>query len=488
MYFDKGLSVSEIEKRTTHSRNTINKYINLEDFNDKRYTRKKERKSDLIRPFVRQILLDDKHKRKKQRHTAKRIYERALEEFPELCQIRERTMRTIVAEERRQLYSDKECFLDLEHPGGEAQVDFGEIDIYEDGKLVKAHEFVMTFPASNAGFCQITRSETMEAVCESMEKIFEHIGEVPNRIWFDQMAAAALRQKDDRGNVVPNPRFHKFALHHGFDIVFCNPNSGNEKGAVENKVGYFRNNLFIPEPVIHDINEFNHGLLKRCDEDNERQHYKFKPKTIESLFVKERELMHSVNITAYDYAREEKHHVYKNGHIKESGNEYSVSPSKVGEKVWVKYYANELVIYDLDYREITRHRRAFDKGKKFTHWIDFITLVAKRPRALKYTGFYNLLPEIWRNYTSTLEKADLRDALYFLKYCLLEKDFDFAAKVVDENIKQHVYSPDALWTTYYRMNEDRSLYLPKATDTLPVLPDYKLQLDDYDVLLGGVTS
>lgn len=89
MYFDKGLSVSEIEKRTTHSRNTINKYINLEDFNDKPYTRKKERKSDLIRPFVRQILLDDKHKRKKQRHTAKRIYERALEEFPELCQIRE---------------------------------------------------------------------------------------------------------------------------------------------------------------------------------------------------------------------------------------------------------------------------------------------------------------------------------------------------------------------------------------------------------------
>ncbi len=64
MYFDKGLSVSEIEKRTTHSRNTINKYINLEDFNDKPYTRKKERKSDLIRPFVRQILLDDKHKRK----------------------------------------------------------------------------------------------------------------------------------------------------------------------------------------------------------------------------------------------------------------------------------------------------------------------------------------------------------------------------------------------------------------------------------------
>jgi len=478
MYFDKGLSVSEIEKRTTHSRNTINKYINLEDFNDKPYTRKKERKSDLIRPFVRQILLDDKHKRKKQRHIAKRIYERALEEFPELCQIRERTMRTIVAEERSQLYSDKECFLDLEHPSGEAQVDFGEIDIYEDGKLVKAHEFVMTFPASNAGFCQITRSETMEAVCESLEKIFEHIGKVPSRIRFDQMAAAALRQKDDKGSAVANPRFQKFALHHGFKINFCNPNSGNEKGSVENKVGYFRNNLFIPEPKLHDIDEFNKDLLGRCDKDNEREHYKHKPKTIQSLFLKEKEMMHTVNPASYDYARETKHHVYKNGHIKVDGNEYSVSPSKVGKKVTVKYYANELIIYDLDYRELTKHKRSFEKGTKFTHWVDFITLVAKRPKALKYTGFYTLLPDVWQRCTSALDKNDLRDALFFLKFCLLESDFDFAAKIVEENMKQHEYSPDALWTTYHRMNENQAIYLQGTSDTLPVLPDYDLQLDD----------
>lgn len=486
MYFNKGLSVSEIEKRTTHSRNTITKYIEQEDFNEHRYTRTKECKSDLVRPFVQKILKEDKHKRKKKRHTAKRIYERALQEIPDLCLISARTMRNIVAEERRSIYSDRECFLDLEHPGGEAQVDFGEIDIYEDGNLVKAHEFVLTFPASNAGFCQITRSETMEAVCESMEAIFEHIGKVPKRIWFDQMATASLRHKDINGNAVANPRFHKFAIHHGFEIVFCNPNSGNEKGSVENKVGYFRNNFFIPEVSIHDIFEYNKWLLKRCDEDNRRCHYKLKPQTIHSLFQQEKECMHDVNWIPYDYAREEKHHVYKNGHIKDDGNEYSVSPSRVGEKVRVKYYANELVIYDLDYREITRHRRSFDKGKKFTHWIDFITLIAKRPRALKYTEFYNLLPTTWQEYAASLGKDDLREALYFLKHCLLEKDFDFATKVVKENVKQNVMAPDALWTTYYRMNEDQSLYLSERDDALLYLPNYEIHLDDYDALMGGV--
>ena len=61
MYFDKGLSVSDIERRTTHSRNTIEKYIELEDFNEPHAKRMKNNKSDLVRPFVRQILLDDKN-------------------------------------------------------------------------------------------------------------------------------------------------------------------------------------------------------------------------------------------------------------------------------------------------------------------------------------------------------------------------------------------------------------------------------------------
>jgi hypothetical protein len=426
------------------------------------------------------------NKRKKQRHTAKRIYDRALVEIPELCCINERTMRSIVAAERTAIYTDKECFLDLNHPGGEAQVDFGEIDIYKDGKLIKAHEFVMTFPASNAGFCQVTYSETMEAVCETMEKIFEHIGKVPNRIWFDQMAAASLRQKNAAGNAIPNPRFHRFAAHHGFDIVFCNPHSGNEKGSVENKVGYFRNNLFIPEVIIDNIDDFNYTLLQRCDKDNQRYHYKLQPETHNSLFILEKEKMHDVNPITFDYSKEEKYRVYKNGHIKVDNNEYSVSPRSVGEQVIVKFYANELIIYDDYYREITRHQRTFEKGRKFTHWVDFLSLVAKRPRALKYTEFYKLLPNEWQHYTANLQKDDLREALYFLKHCLLERDFDFANQVVKENIKQHVTEPEALWTTYYRMSEDQSLYLPDTKDTVPYMPNYRFNFEDYDDLMGGV--
>lgn len=485
LYFDKGLNVEEVHKRTAHARNTITKYLDQEDFNPPTYNRTKERKSDLVRPFVRSILLQDKNKRRKKRHTAKRIYERACQEIPELCSISERTMRNIVKEEKALIYVDRDCFLDLDHPGGEAQVDFGEIDIYQDGKIVTAHEFVMSFPASNGGFCQVTLSETMEAVCQSLAKIFEHIGKVPTRIWFDQMAAAALRQKDAEGNVVPNPRFHRFAVHYGFEIVFCNPHSGNEKGSVENKVGYFRNNLFIPEPVIDDLDKYNEDLLFRCDKDNERVHYKHKPLTQNAILEKEKALMHDFNSISFDYSKEDKYRVYKNGHIKVDSNEYSVSPSHVGQHVIVKFFANELIIYNLKYQEITCHKRSFEKGKKFTHWVDFLNLIAKRPRALKYVEFYNLMPQAWQDYTGFLDPDDLRDALHFLKHCLIEKDFAFATKVVEENINQQVTEPEALWTTYYRMNEDRSLYISEASDANLSFPNFALTIEDYDDLIGG---
>lgn len=487
MYFDKGLKVSEIEKRTGYARNTIDKYIEMDDFNQPKYTRTKERKSDLVRPFVRNILEEDKHKKRKKRHTAKRIYERALKEIPELCQIGERMMRNIVSQERKAIYEETECFLDLSHPGGEAQVDFGEVDIVEDGEIIKAHEFVMTFPKSNAGFCQITRSETMEAVCESLENIFKHIGKVLRKIWFDQMAAASLRKRDSKGDVQVNERFKRFALHHGFEIVFCNANSGNEKGSVENKVGYFRNNFFIPEVNIGDIEKYNQNLLLECDKDNERAHYKHKEKTIASIFSEELEKMPDYNTIPYDHTKLVKHHVYKNGHAKVDGNEYSVSPKMANQKVWVRYMANTLIFEDENHLEISHHTRCFHKkGMKFTHWIDFLTLISKRPRALKYTDFYSTLPKPWREYSASLEKEDLKEALHFLKHCLLEKDFDFASLVLSENLKQEVSSPDALWTTYYRLNEDPSPYLLKKDHPYPKMPAYHLALDDYDQLMRRV--
>jgi hypothetical protein len=485
LYYDKGKSVSEIENATGHNYRTIKKYIDCDDFNEIKSKKFIDTKSDLIRPFVREVLISDKNHRKKHRHTAKRIYERALNEHPDLCLIAERTMRDLVKNERLKIYDHKECFLDLEHPGGEAQVDFGEIYINKNETSVKAHELVLTFPASNVGYCQITYSETMEALLESLQTMFIHTGVVPTKIWFDQMSSACIRTKDKYGDAIPTERFLRFATHYGFEPVFCNPNSGNEKGNVENKVGYFRNNIFIPFIKCNDLKSTNKDILSTCDTDNLKDHYKHQVPQIE-LFEQEKSLMHTITKVSFDTAKYEKRRVNKYGHIAFDKCMYSVSPRYVNEYVWVKIMANSLSILTETYSEITKHKRSFSKGKTYTNWIDFIEIIVQRPKALKYSNFYKTLPEAWTLYTESLDKPTLKSALTFLKHCLIEADIKFAEKVLVTNLEQNVCDPKALWTTYYRLKENVQIYnYQTRKDLLPAMPQYKITLSDYDSLIGG---
>lgn len=484
LYFDKGKSFTEIEKATGHNYRTIKKYVEQEDFNESLIKKSTQTKSDLIRPFVREILLEDKNLKKKHRHTAKAIYKRALMEEPKLCLIAERTMRDIVREERLKLYEDIPCFLELNHPGGEAQVDFGEIYVIENGARKLMHELVLSFPASNIGYCQVTRSETMEALMESLVAIFDYIGLVPSKIWFDQMAAACIRKKDDHGNPQPTDRFMRFSIHYGFDMVFCNDYAGHEKGNVEKKVGYFRNNIFIPAMDVSDIKKTNLELFERCDEENNTNHYKHNINQLK-LFEQEKEYMRPLTHSAFDTARYEKRRVDKYGHIRFEGCKYSVSPQSVSEYVWVKIMADDLIILSSDHSYITQHNRSFEKGHTFTHWLDFMRLVLNRPRALKYSGFYESLPDDWRYYLGSLEHESLKKALKFFRHCLIRDDVSFSLQVLNQMLRSNAHDPEALWTTYYRLKEDHKLYtLKSAEEPLINLPVFEANLTHYDSLIG----
>lgn len=484
LFYDKGKSLTEIEKATGHNYRTIKKYIECEDFNESPKIKTKTTKSDLIRPFVQEILKQDKLKKKKHRHTAKVIYQRAKAEAPDLCLISSRTMRDIVKHERQQLYNDEKCFIDLQHTGGEAQVDFGEIYILENGQSIKAHEIVISFPYSNAGYCQITRSETTQALFESLTVMFEHMGKVPTKIWFDQMATAAIRKKNDRGEAIPTETLLRYCTHYGFEAVFCNPNAGHEKGNVENKVGYFRRNLFIPEVDATDLQKANRDILKKCDQENEEAHYE---RDISQTILLEQEKikMGDLPIEPFDSSRAEHRRVDKYGHITFESNHYSVSPKHVGEQVRVVIQANTLILQDKNYTEITRHRRSFKEKQKFTHWTDFIDIVSHRPRALKYSGFYSLLPSNWKAYTANRGNADLKEALKFLKFCMIHHDMKTAESVLSENLERSIVEPVALWTSLYRFKENKNLYQSQLKENqFPEMPKYRTSLDDYNQLLG----
>lgn len=193
----------------------------------------------------------------------------------------------MLAKKKKEIYKDEGGYLPLEHPRGEAQVDFGQAVFYEKGKLIKGHYLNMSFPYSNGGYTQVFKGDNQECFLEGMKRIFDHIKFVPYKIWFDNLSAAVIIGKNRERNLVE--QFERFTLHYGFEINFCNPNSGHEKGNVENKVGYVRRNMFVPIPHYDDIDECNKNLLKLGDLDMQRPHYK-KGKTIAELFEEEKKL------------------------------------------------------------------------------------------------------------------------------------------------------------------------------------------------------
>ena len=143
------------------------------------YRKQKEREKPVLGPFIpliHEILEADKKAPKKQRHTAKRIFER----------LREKGYGgglTVVAEEVRRIRKrSAEVFMPLSHRPGEAQADFGEATVVYRGRERKIAFFVMTLPYSDALFCQAFPRECTEAFQEGHRRAFEIYDAVPKRI------------------------------------------------------------------------------------------------------------------------------------------------------------------------------------------------------------------------------------------------------------------------------------------------------------------
>jgi transposase len=138
-------------------------------------------------PVIRQILEDDGKAPTKQKHTARRIFERLRDEHGYTGG--ETVVKDAVREWR---ISRREVFLPLSHPPGEAQVDFGEATVRISGTETKVAIFVMTLPYSGMIFVQAFPKECTETFMEGHRRAFEEFGGVPKRISYDNSAIAVI--------------------------------------------------------------------------------------------------------------------------------------------------------------------------------------------------------------------------------------------------------------------------------------------------------
>ena len=248
LYYEQGKNIPAIIAETGYDRKTICKYIDMTDFNTPEPKVKDPEnicpKLDNYKPLIDEWLAGDRKAPRKQRHTAKRVFHRLRKEVAGFdCSYR--LVAQYVAYRKSQLHLDnKKGYLPLIHHPGEGQADFGAAQFYENGRCHDGKYLVLSFPYSNGGYPQLMYGENAECFMESMIAIFEHIGGVPTEIWFDNTSTIVTRILKNGGRELTD-KFLRFSEHYGFSYRFMNPESGWEKGNVENKVGYSRRNFLL---------------------------------------------------------------------------------------------------------------------------------------------------------------------------------------------------------------------------------------------------
>ena len=238
-----GWSIREISRRSGWSRQAIRKAL-AAPAAPPRYELSAPRPSPVMGPYlgiVRQWLADDETAPRKQRHTARRIYDRLTSEHGFTGA--EVTARQAVARLRG---VRREVYVPLEAPFGQiAQADFGSAVVTIAGVRREVALFCLRAKASKVPFVVAYPTERLEAFLAGHVQAFAFFGGVFGELWYDNPKTAVVR-------ILSGPlreeheRLSALRAHYLFHSSFCTPGRGNEKGSVENLVGYVRRNALVP--------------------------------------------------------------------------------------------------------------------------------------------------------------------------------------------------------------------------------------------------
>jgi len=485
-FFEEGKTISAIHRETGFDRKTIRAYLAKQDFNQDIVPPAKPLFPSL-KPYMSCIdswLAEDKKARKKQRHTAQRVFNRLKKEFNDF-KLSYRTVAGYVSLKKMEIFGKTRSYLPLEHIPGEAQADFGDCQFFQRGKLYDGKYLNLSFPSSNKGYLQVFKGENAECLLEGLISIFTHIGGVPSCIWFDNASSAVSKVlKEGARNLTD--KFLKFKAHYGFEAVFCNIGAGHEKGSVESKVGYHRRNMLVPVPRFDDILKFNRQLLALCEEDGNRNHYKIEA-THNDLFAKDRNALLKLPVSPFDPCRYERQKTNGYGKfILDNLYEYSVSPKYPDCHVMVRIGAHTVVPIDESLREITVHERLYGALKQSSmNWLPYLTQLSRFPGALKYTGIYRMLPDPLRNYLESLTKSQKGKVLSVIAKFSEQSGFEAAVDTVSEALQYQITDVDSLTSLHSWLNPTLAPLKPiKLSPSVPELQKYTPQLSLYDRALS----
>jgi transposase len=311
---------------------------------------------------------------RKQRHTAKRIFERLRDEhgFEGGYTI----VKDYVRERRLRL---REIFVPLSHLPGHAQVDFGEAVAIIGGVEQKVRFFVMDLPQSDACFVKAYPAETTEAFCDGHVSAFAFFGGVPLSILYDNTTLAVARILGD-GTRQRTQVFSELQSHYLFQDRFGRPGKGNDKGKVEGLVGFARRNFMVPIPRFESFEAFNADLVRQCRR-RLTARLRGHRETIGERLVRDQATLMGLPPSPYDACDKRPGRVSSLSLVRYKANDYSVPVAYGHREVLVRGYVHEVVI-SCGAEVIARHRRSYEREDLIFDPLHYLPLIERKIGAL----------------------------------------------------------------------------------------------------------
>jgi len=450
------------------------------------YRLKFPRNKPKIGPYmdrIYQILEEDKGVNKKQRHTAKRIFERLRDEE---CYTGGYTQ---VKEAVRQARLHKqEVFMPLIHRPGEAQVDLGYALVNLNGQLRKLTIFMMALPYSDAFFMRMYERECTEIWWDGHVQAFEYFEGVPNRITFDNAKVLVA------GIIGPHERkltkgFLQLQSHYLFAHHFCRVRRANEKGVVEGTIKYARCNFLVPVPQVRSLEQLNQRLLEQCKNDLVRK-LRGKSSSKQELLEEDRMAFLPLPSGKFDACRKRATMSNSLSLVRFDGNDYSVPVRWAHHSIVAKGYADRVEVAFQD-QVIASHQRDWGKEGITFEPIHYLELLERKPGALNHARPLAdwELPECFeilhRRQREVYERQADREYIRVLR--LLEKhDLQSLTKAITKALRHGAVTRDAI-AQYLIPQEDlrQTTFSLAGRDHLRLVKVGSTRVDSYKKLVGG---
>ena len=350
LHEQQGLSASQIAATLSLDPRTVAFWLTQERFRP----RKSRPRASKLDPFKAQMV----RMLEKYPYSAAQVFQRLREQGYDggysLVKAYVRTVRP-----RRQ-----PAFLTLAFAPGEcAQVDWGSFGSVKVGQTSRRLSFfVMVLCYSRMMYVECTVSQTMEHFLACHQHALECFGGIPQKVMVDNLKSAVLKRALGDAPLL-NPKYADFAAHNGFRIVPCNVGKGNEKGRVENGVGYVKKN-FLAGLAIPDFSVLNPAAKQWLETiANVRLHGATRDKPLD-LWHKEKPYLSPLPLYPFDIATVSQVRASRQFRITLDTNRYSVPAHFAGQALTLKTSPDRLCVYQGD-TLIARHLRSYDRHGDF---------------------------------------------------------------------------------------------------------------------------